>query len=206
MSRGVEKTALQAASLFGLILCVLTGIWAWQAGLLTSQERLQAFVASCGAAGGLLFVAFQMVQVVVPVLPGGLGCLVGVVLFGPVMGFVYNYVGICIGSLLAFAVARNCGRPLLSLLFSEKLDRKSTRLNSSHQLISYAVFCLKKIFLMIRRPPRSTLFPYTTLFRSRFEIFVTCFTILIDADSADCSVSARTDPCCIVWKIGRAHV
>src|SRR5258707_1395386 len=47
--------------------------------------------------------------------------------------------------------------------------------------ISYAVFCLKKkkefnlpssfvayffFFLMIRRPPRSTLFPYTTLFRS----------------------------------------
>src|SRR2546427_12986194 len=25
---------------------------------------------------------------------------------------------------------------------------------------------------MIRRPPRSTLFPYTTLFRSRFEVFV----------------------------------
>ena len=24
------------------------------------------------------------------------------------------------------------------------LDRKSTRLNSSHQIISYAVFCLKK--------------------------------------------------------------
>src|SRR5215208_591572 len=83
-------------------------------------------------------------------------------------------------------------------------DRKSTRLNSSHVAISYAVFCLKKkktkkdaiqyrkkninneiitccdgegaweqlsfcscfFFLMIRRPPRSTLFPYTTLFRS----------------------------------------
>src|SRR2546430_3712204 len=35
------------------------------------------------------------------------------------------------------------------------------------------MFCLKKVkiifffFLMIRRPPRSTLFPYTTLFRSR---------------------------------------
>src|SRR5258707_7591626 len=25
-------------------------------------------------------------------------------------------------------------------------------------------------FLMIRRPPRSTLFPYTTLFRSRFKV------------------------------------
>src|SRR5258708_21795591 len=27
---------------------------------------------------------------------------------------------------------------------ASKLDRKSTRLNSSHQIISYAVFCLKK--------------------------------------------------------------
>src|SRR2546427_806842 len=64
-------------------------------------------------------------------------------------------------------------------------DRKSTRLNSSHSQISYAVFCLKKkktltlrrcqncfFFLMIRRPPRSTLFPYTTLFRSCVDTVV----------------------------------
>src|SRR5260364_305309 len=74
-------------------------------------------------------------------------------------------------------------------------DRKSTRLNSSHPIISYAVFCLKKknlkglgqnagltlnaivqyawhktlslyfFFLMTGVPPISTLFPYTTLFR-----------------------------------------
>src|SRR5476651_2792987 len=79
-------------------------------------------------------------------------------------------------------------------LDSPRPDRKSTRLNSSHANISYAVLCLKKkngnpdqqlsayvfrrrrdrgrqragrhlFFLMIRRPPRSTLFPYTTLFR-----------------------------------------
>src|ERR1035441_7777233 len=100
-------------------------------------------------------------------------------------------------------------------------DRKSTRLNSSHLGISYAVFSLKKnecsgaamadpsglvptlllarviepncpivqivcrtadtatsrvlslssfFFLMIRRPPRSTLFPYTTLFRSKGSV------------------------------------
>src|SRR5258708_11728052 len=28
--------------------------------------------------------------------------------------------------------------------FGDETDRKSTRLNSSHQIISYAVFCLKK--------------------------------------------------------------
>src|SRR3712207_7827014 len=35
------------------------------------------------------------------------------------------------------------------------------RLSSVHRIISHDFF-----FLMIRRPPRSTLFPYTTLFRS----------------------------------------
>src|SRR5258708_21182074 len=33
-----------------------------------------------------------------------------------------------------------------------KADRKSTRLNSSHQIISYAVFCLKKKIPEPRRP------------------------------------------------------
>src|SRR6266511_6320533 len=32
--------------------------------------------------------------------------------------------------------------------------------------VFYISFCFLFFFLMIRRPPRSTLFPYTTLFRS----------------------------------------
>src|SRR2546430_12249778 len=40
---------------------------------------------------------------------------------------------------------------------SHKLDRKSTRLNSSHSQISYAVFCLKK-------KNTHTLRPFATLF------------------------------------------
>src|SRR5690554_2358867 len=78
------------------------------------------------------------------------------------------------------------------LVLNLPLDRKSGSAGMPRP-ISYAVFCLKKkkkkkigdviviniyvvvqhfsfrvvyFFLMIRRPPRSTLFPYTTLFRS----------------------------------------
>ena len=126
MTQPIERTVLRAVSLTGFGICVLVALWGWQAGVLTSQERLEALVAGCGAAGALLFTVFQAVQVVVPILPGGLGCLAGVLLFGPVRGFVYNYVGICAGSLLAFAVARTCGKPLLTLLFSQRtIDRYS---------------------------------------------------------------------------------
>src|SRR5258708_31116123 len=46
------------------------------------------------------------------------------------------------GAYLGYAEGlANFGASLIALL---EEDRKSTRLNSSHQIISYAVFCLKK--------------------------------------------------------------
>ena len=63
--------------------------------------------------------------------------------------------------------------PAYSEVLPKEVELKSKFRSEEHtselqspSSISYAVFCLKKIFLMIRRPPRSTLFPYTTLFRS----------------------------------------
>src|SRR5688572_31686004 len=41
-------------------------------------------------------------------------------------------------------VVREPALRLVHLLDHQSLDRKSTRLNSSHSQISYAVFCLKK--------------------------------------------------------------
>src|SRR2546427_4021194 len=50
------------------------------------------------------------------------------------------------------------------------IDRKSTRLNSSHSQISYAVFCLKKKNVRAFGPRTSTSFrirDLTSVFRSR---------------------------------------
>src|SRR5205823_14362747 len=37
-------------------------------------------------------------------------------------------------------------------------------------LTHFSLLSLSFFFLLLRRPPRSTLFPYTTLFRSRFRV------------------------------------
>src|SRR3989337_4018838 len=44
-----------------------------------------------------------------------------------------------------------------------KIDRKSTRLNSSHGSISYAVFCLKKQFILDGNNPIRALLPLLSL-------------------------------------------
>src|SRR5438309_7247488 len=44
----------------------------------------------------------------------------------------------------------------------------------SMHLVRPTLLHLFLFFLMIRRPPRSTLFPYTTLFRSHVELSFSC--------------------------------
>src|SRR5690348_17719127 len=64
------------------------------------------------------------------------------------------------GDLLAVRGPRrrlDAGEGLVELLRRATQDRKSTRLNSSHPSISYAVFCLKKKRIkQIRRPASET--------------------------------------------------
>jgi len=99
-------------------------VYLWKIGVFSSQEKLQEYIAGFGVMGGLVFVFIQIVQVVIPIIPGGISCLAGVILFGAGMGFVYNYVGICIGSVIAFLIAKAYGKPLLEKMFQPKLLEK----------------------------------------------------------------------------------
>src|SRR2546427_10547661 len=48
---------------------------------------------------------------------------------------------------------------------------------------------------MIRRPPRSTLFPYTTLFRSMWRVGTVAGTHLLVTPTSACGFSVRGAPC-----------
>ena len=124
MERQNVQRALRWLPLAGFLICLVFCAVGWRAGIFNSQEALHRFITGCGTAGIGVFIFFQAVQVVIPILPGGLGCLAGVLLFGAWQGFLFNYIGICIGSILAFVLARCYGRPLLVLLFgADKVDR-----------------------------------------------------------------------------------
>lgn len=111
------RVFLNLCTAAGLLCCAMIVFYGWRHELFTSEDALRAYITGFGALGALVFVTFQAVQVVIPILPGGLGCLAGVLLFGPWLGFVYNYVGICIGSVAAFLLAKQYGRPLLTAMF-----------------------------------------------------------------------------------------
>lgn len=103
-----------------LLLCVAGLFWAYLNGKFDSPETMKAYVGSFGLFAPVVLTVIQAGQVVIPVLPGFLGCAVGAALFGPAAGFACNYIGICTGSIIAYFLAHHYGVGLVKSLFKEE--------------------------------------------------------------------------------------
>lgn len=87
---------------------------------ITSVQDYQEIMKSYGIAGPIVLTLFQALQVVIPILPGYLGCAAGAISFGTTIGFLCNYIGISAGSIIAYFLARRYGVDFVIALFSEK--------------------------------------------------------------------------------------
>lgn len=88
----------------------------------TSPEDVQAWVAGYGLLAPLIFVGVQVFQVVIFIVPGEVPQIAAGYLFGSVLGTIYSLIGILIGSVIDFWLARLLGRTFVEGVFgSEKV-------------------------------------------------------------------------------------
>lgn len=101
------------------LLLLLSGVFVvrgYLAGHFNSVETLQAYIATFGVFAPVILITIQAIQVILPVLPGFLGCIVGAGMFGAAGGFWCNYIGISAGSVIAFLLAPRFGVELVRLM------------------------------------------------------------------------------------------
>lgn len=120
MSAAVTFIRKNVITITGLTILIILAAIGAASGIFSSQERLEQFLAQAGVLAPGIFLLIQIVQVIISILPGGVTCLIGVVVFGPVWGFIYNYAGLVIGSIISFLLIRKYGRALILKLVSEK--------------------------------------------------------------------------------------
>jgi len=118
------KIIVTIGTIVGALLTIVLLIFGYKAKIFTSPKVLNAYLQQYGFFAPILFLLLQIVQVVLPIIPGGLTLAAGVLCFGPVMGFLYNYIGICIGSCINFLLIRKYGKPLLLSFASQKTYNK----------------------------------------------------------------------------------
>lgn len=99
-----------------IFLLLFSGIFLFRAylqGHFNSPESLRAYISAFGVFAPLILTVIQAIQVILPVLPGFLGCIVGAGMFGAAGAFWCNYIGISAGSIIAFFLARQFGTGLV---------------------------------------------------------------------------------------------
>ena len=85
-----------------LITCVFV-VFGYQSGIFTDTQKMQAFLERAGVLAPLVFMAIQAVQVVIPILPGAIGCVA------------------------AFLLARACGKDLVQQMTGAKFYQKYSK-------------------------------------------------------------------------------
>lgn len=116
----IANHMINFSTLLGLLGIAIFAVYGYRTGLFSSMETFRNFFESFGIWTALIFVLIQIIQVVVPILPGAIGCIAGIAIFGPWFGFLYNYIGICIGSILAFLLSKRYGTTFVKSVISEK--------------------------------------------------------------------------------------
>ena len=165
-------------SLFKKIFCIFLAVavvtggifffYQYKNGTFRDAESFKIFINSFGMTGPILLTLFQCVKAVYAVIPSTLGCIAGPALFGPWIGIVCNYVGICFGSFSAFWLSRKFGITLVRQIFSEKKYQKYLKkMERWHR--SYPVFLWIAIFLPIS--PDDFLCYFTGLTEMKFKKF-----------------------------------
>jgi uncharacterized membrane protein YdjX (TVP38/TMEM64 family) len=88
--------------------------------LVSQPEKFRDLLLSFGPASILVFIAFQVLQVIIAAIPGEVIQIGGGYVYGIVPGTLYSIIGILIGSMLAFYIARLLGFALVQKLVPAK--------------------------------------------------------------------------------------
>ncbi|EEV47279.1 TVP38/TMEM64 family protein [Enterococcus faecium] len=124
MNIAASRKLINFISIIGLGLSIALTIYFINLGVFKDLNALRGLVGDSIILGPIIFVFIQILQVVIPIIPGGISTAAGVLIFGPYAGFIYNYIGICIGSIIIFLLGRRYGKPLILSMISDKTYNK----------------------------------------------------------------------------------
>jgi uncharacterized membrane protein YdjX (TVP38/TMEM64 family) len=139
-----SRKLINFISIIGLVISIGLTIYFINLGVFKDLNSLRGLVGDSIILGPIIFILIQILQVVIPIIPGGISTAAGVLIFGPYAGFIYNYVGICIGSIIIFLLGRRYGKPFILSMVSDKTYNKYVgwldNQNRFEKLFALAIF------------------------------------------------------------------
>ncbi|WP_458125484.1 TVP38/TMEM64 family protein [Paenibacillus sp. Z3-2] len=110
--------------LLGLIFILSIGLLVYYSPalikIMSSMDNFRAYIHSTGHWGPVMFILFQILQIVVAPIPGEVVQVAGGYIYGITLGSLYTTIGLILGSGIAFYFTRFIGRAYISRLLQKK--------------------------------------------------------------------------------------
>lgn len=128
----------------GLIILGLYFLFKYLGWTNLTKEELQAKIASTGLFAPIVFIVASFLQVTFIPIPSSVTIIVGNYLFGFWLSFLYSYIGIILGSILAFYLGRWIGRPFVNWVVgdSKAVDEYLIKMKNKEKVILFFMFLL----------------------------------------------------------------
>jgi uncharacterized membrane protein YdjX (TVP38/TMEM64 family) len=107
-----------------MLILVIFIIKGYIEGNFSSQVAFEKYIRQFGIFAPIILILIQLLQVIFPIIPGVLGSIVGVALFGSLKSFIFNYIGISLGSIISFLLARKYGANFVKKIITEEKYEK----------------------------------------------------------------------------------
>lgn len=128
--------------IIGLLFFLVLIIYAYQHGIFRSTTSLQRFIQQFGEYAVVIFILLQIIQVIIPILPGGISSVAGLLMFGNGWGLLYSCIGLIIGEAIVFLLVRYYGVSFVQLILSPKKYQKFDQLLTQKTKDIKKVLCL----------------------------------------------------------------
>ncbi len=137
------KILVRCTSYLLILSVIALALYGYFSGWFSSVTEIKTYITSFGSISVIVFIMAQLLQVVLPIIPNPVLSIAGVIIFGPVWGFVFNLAGIFIGSMLSFWLSKRFGRIVITSIFPQKIidkyDNWTSRETTSLRLFTVAM-------------------------------------------------------------------
>jgi uncharacterized membrane protein YdjX (TVP38/TMEM64 family) len=158
--------------IYGLRPASILGSWGENLGkFYTEKKGFAEFLTSLGYYSPIFYILLQALQVVISLIPGELTGIVGGYVYGISFGFIFSTLGLALGSLVAFELARILGRPFVEKFVNQKLIKKFEFLTTD----TGATLCF--LLFLIPGFPKDVLCYLLGLSRMRLRTFLVLSTL-----------------------------
>lgn len=130
-----KRLVIRSTTIFGVVATILGAYFILQSNYFRPESGFSDLLINLGIFGPFIFILVQISQIIYPIIPLGLTNVIGDLIFGHAWGFVFNCIGMLIGSSINFFLGRRFGKGfLLAFINDETYQKYKERINRGNGL------------------------------------------------------------------------